>query len=55
MAELNFTPEIFEQTNKVQEECRKLQALLDDKVPDISFIWILDEEIVIMLPDLFKK
>jgi hypothetical protein len=32
MAELSFTPEIFEQTDLVQEECRKLQALLDDNV-----------------------
>jgi uncharacterized protein YaaQ len=33
----------------------KLQALLDDKVPNTTFICSLDENKVIMLPDLFKK
>jgi hypothetical protein len=54
MSEIKFTPKIFEQTDLVQEECRKLQALLNDKVPDTSFIWALDD-MVIMLSDLFRK
>jgi hypothetical protein len=55
MAEIKFTPEIFEQTDLVQEECRKLQALLDGNVPDTTFIWCLDEDKVSMIPDLFRK
>jgi helix-turn-helix protein len=55
MCELYFTKEIYEQKNKVQEECRKLQVLLDKNIPKTSFIWTPDDDEVIMLPDLFKK
>jgi hypothetical protein len=55
MSEVTFPPEIFEQKNKVQEECRKLQALLDDKVLDTTFILCSDELDINIIPDVFRK
>jgi hypothetical protein len=55
MSEIKFTAEIFEQIDLVQEECRTLQALLDDNVPDTTFIWCPDEDKVNIIPDLFRK
>jgi hypothetical protein len=38
MSEGTFTPEIFEQSKKVEKECQKLQALLDDNIPETTFM-----------------
>jgi hypothetical protein len=54
MAEIKFTPEIFEQTDLVQTECNKLQALLDDNLPDTTFVWCAEEDKVNMIPSSSK-
>jgi hypothetical protein len=49
MSEINFTPEIFEQEEKTENECQKLQALLDEEMPNTSFIFALvDNEVIIL-------
>jgi hypothetical protein len=37
MSEGSFTQEIFKQSQKVEQDCQKLQALLDDKLPRVTF------------------
>jgi hypothetical protein len=55
VSELNFTTGIIEQTDKVLKECRKLQILLDNKVPDTVFIWCFDEFEVNTILYVFRK
>jgi hypothetical protein len=38
--------ELLEQREEVQDECIKLQALIDDEIPDSSFMWHLDANCV---------
>jgi hypothetical protein len=55
MSEVTFTPEIFEQKDKVLEECLKLQALIDEEMLNTTFIWCSDECEVNIIPDVFRK
>jgi hypothetical protein len=59
MSEETFTPEIIEQKEITEKECQKLQALLDDKMPNHSFIFAPESDEVIILNssvyDKFKR
>jgi hypothetical protein len=37
-----FSSELMEQRKKVEKKCIKLQALIDDEIPDTSFMWHAD-------------
>jgi hypothetical protein len=48
---MSFTQEIFKQSQKVEQECQKLQALLDDKLPRVTFKWNKNKDEIL----LFKR
>jgi hypothetical protein len=56
MSGSNFTPEIFEQKEITEKECQKLQALLDEQMPNTSFIFAPeDDEIIILDNSVYEK
>jgi hypothetical protein len=56
MSDSNFTPEIFEQKEIAERECQKLQALLDEQMTNMSFIFAVEnDEIVILSNSLYDK
>jgi hypothetical protein len=56
MAEGTFTQEIFEQSKKLEKECQKLQALLDEQMPNTSFIFAReDDKIIILSNSVYEK
>jgi hypothetical protein len=48
MSEGTFTQEIFKQSQKVEEECQKLQALLTDKIPNTTFKCCPDNDEILL-------
>jgi hypothetical protein len=50
-----YSLELLEQLNKVEEECVKLQALVDDELEDINFMWCPDSQFVMFTSDVFLK
>jgi hypothetical protein len=56
MSDSNFTPEIFEQKEVAERECQKLQALLDEQMPNCSFIFAPeDDELIILSNSVYDK
>jgi hypothetical protein len=53
--ELIFSSELLEQRIKVQKEYIKLQTLIDNKIPDTSFLWSPDSNWVNIIDDIFRK
>jgi hypothetical protein len=45
----------MEQREKVEDECKKLQALIDLETSKTSFIWQCDSNSVNIIPDIFRK
>jgi hypothetical protein len=55
MSEGTFTQEIFKQSQKVEQECQKLQALLNDKVPNATFKWCPENYEIILFKTQKRK
>jgi hypothetical protein len=55
MAEGTFTPEIFEQSKKVEEDCQKLQALLDDNIQNSTFMLVTEDDELILFKNEKRK
>jgi hypothetical protein len=45
----------MEERNKVEREWIKLQALVDDEIPDTSFLWCADSNTLNITNDIFWK
>jgi hypothetical protein len=53
MAEQIFGLELLEQRKKVQEECEKLQTLVDNEMKDSAFILCPDSKYVHIISHIF--
>jgi hypothetical protein len=51
MSEASFTTELINQGMKAERDYQKLQALLDDKIPNSTFKWSQDKNEIL----LFKR
>jgi hypothetical protein len=51
----NFTPEIFEQKDVAERECQRLQKLLDEQMPNYSFIFAPEDDEIIILDNLYHE
>jgi hypothetical protein len=48
MSEGSFTKELLNQSMKVERECQKLQALLNDKIPNVTFKWSPEDDEILL-------
>jgi hypothetical protein len=56
MEQLNVVKlEIFTQRERVEEELKKLQALVDNEVKDTTFTWYSDAQEALFTKDIFSK
>jgi hypothetical protein len=55
MSESHFTPEIFEQKDVAEKECQKLQALLDQQMPNHSFVFAPEDNEIIIINLLYHE
>jgi hypothetical protein len=53
--EMIFSEVLLNQKEKVEQECVKLQALIDLEVPTTSFMWLPDSNHVNIVDDIFRK
>jgi hypothetical protein len=56
MEELNIIRlEVLVQRKKVEDKCKKLQALVDNKLEDTTYMWCRDYEYMLFTGDIFWK
>jgi hypothetical protein len=56
MKSLNmFRLELLVQRNKVEEECKKLQALEDNELENTNFVWCPDSEYTMFTENFLHK
>jgi hypothetical protein len=55
MSEASFTTELINQGMKAERECQKLQALLNQQMPDHSFIFAPEDDEIIILDNLYHE
>jgi hypothetical protein len=53
--EIVFSSVLLEQKEKVEQECAKLQALIDIEASEASFMWNPDSGHVNIIDDIFHK
>jgi hypothetical protein len=48
MSEESFTTELVNQGMKAERECQKLQALLNNKIPNSTFKWCREKDEILL-------